>query len=235
MLKLIKLELKRNNMRTYLLAGAVIFLLLLGFIYLIAIASHLEDTTAAGREMGNYAMIFKFVQIMSLIIFGVMSSIMYSRLVTDEYTGKKAALLFSYPVSRKKILLAKLLLVFGFTSVLMLLSTASAYIIFGMTESVQIVVQDVMTAELAADTLKALGIAVLALGGIGIMSLRIGFIKKSIPVAIITALTLSAIYGNAIIGANNLLINFLIGVGGFAVAAVITAELSNKINRMEVE
>lgn len=43
MLKLIKLELKRNNIRTYLLASAVSCVILLGIIYFVASAAQLED------------------------------------------------------------------------------------------------------------------------------------------------------------------------------------------------
>lgn len=88
-----------------------------------------------------------------------MSAIMYSRLIIEEYTGKRLALLFSYPISRSKIFAAKLVLIFTFTCIY----------------------------------------AVLALGVIGIVSMRIGFIHKSVPTTLISTILLSAVYGNAVI------------------------------------
>ena len=236
MMKLIKLELKRNNIRTYLVASAISCVVLLGFIYLIAYAAQLEDCGPREIVFRNYTNIFRLIGIISLVIFSTMSAIMYSRLIIGEYSGKRAALLFSYPISRSKILLAKLILVFVFTSVSMLVCTAIPYIVFSITELVSpIVIQDVMTMSLAADTLKTSSIAVLALGGIGIISLRIGFIQKSVPTTLITALLLSAIYGNAAINANSILSNVLISGIGLIVAVIVITELSNKVNKMEVE
>lgn len=236
MTKLIKLELKRNNLRTYLVASAISCLVLLGFIYLIANAAQLEDGGTRDIAFRSYTNIFRLVGVISLVVFSTMSAIMYSRLIIGEYTGKRAALLFTYPVSRSKILLAKLLLVFVFTSVSMLICTAIPYIVFSITESVSpIVVQDVMTIGLVTDALKTSGVAVLALGGIGIVSLRIGFIQKSVPTTLISAISLSAIYGNAAINADGILSSVLISAIGLIVAFTVMVELSNKVNKMEVE
>lgn len=236
MMKLIKLEFKRNNIRTYLVASAISCAVLLGFIYFIAYVAQLEDSSARDIVFRNYTNIFRLVGIISLVVFSTMSAIMYSRLIIGEYTGKRAALLFSYPASRSKILLAKLILVFVFTSVSMLICTAIPYIVFSITESISpIVKQDVMTMGLMTDVLKTLGVAVLALGGIGIVSLRIGFIQKSVPTTLISAILLSAIYGNAAINANGILSSLLISGIGLIVAVVVMAELSNKVNKMEIE
>lgn len=236
MLKLIRLELKRNSIRTYCMASAVSCVVLIGFIYFIASAAQIEDSNTSQLAFRSYTNIFRLIGIISLVIFSTLSAIMYSRLIIGEYTGKRAALLFSYPVNRSKILLAKLLLVFVFTSVSMLISTALPFIVFSITESVSpIVVQDVMTMGLVADALKTSTVSVLALGGIGIVSLRIGFIHKSVPTTLICAILLSSIYGNAAINANGILSSVLISGIGLIVAVAVMAELSNKVNKMEVE
>lgn len=235
MSKLIALELKRNNIRTYLVTSGIACAVLLAFIYFVSYVAQVESGIHE-EQFQNYTNIFRFTGTISLIIFSIMSATMYSRLIIDEYSGKRAALLFSYPVNRSKILLAKLLLVFVFTSVSMLICTAIPYIIFSITESVSpIVTQDTMTTGLILDTLKILLVAILAVGGIGIMAMRIGFIKKSIPATLITAFALSAIYGNAALNANTLLSGLVIGGIGVVATIAIMVELTNKVNEMEVE
>ncbi len=159
MLKLIKLELKRNNIRVYLAVSAAACVILLSFIYFIASAAQLENTEEfvnAGIMFRNYASIFQLFSILSLVFFSTMSAVMYSRFIIGEYTGKRAALMFSYPVSRNKVLLAKLLLVFICTSVLMIMGTSVPYIVFYVTESISpIVTQDTMTFSVVADALVA--------------------------------------------------------------------------------
>lgn len=236
MLKLIKLELKRNNMRTFVVASAVSCMILLGLIYFIAYAAQLEDSSPREIVFRSYKNIFRLTGVISLTVFSTMSAIMYSRLIIGEYVGKRAALLFSYPISRRKILLAKLLLVFSFTSIAMLICTSIPYILFGISESISpIVVQDVITMELVTDALKTSSVAVLALGGIGIVSLRIGFIHKSVPATLISALLLSSIYGNAAINTNGILPSLLISGVGLMVAITVMAELSKKVDNMEVD
>lgn len=118
----------------------------------------------------------------------------------------------------------------------MLICTSIPYIVFSITESVSpIVVQDVITMDLVMDALETSCVAVIALGGIGVVSLRIGFIQKSVPTTLISAFLLSAIYGNAAINVNGILPNLLISGVGLIVAATIMAELSNKVNKMEVD
>lgn len=235
MLKLIRLELKRNNMKGYVVASCIFCVVLLMFIYFVSYVAQVESG-AHEAQFQNYANIFRFTGTISLIIFSIMSAVMYSRLVIDEYSGKKATLLFSYPVSRKKILLAKVLLVFVFTSMSMLICTAIPYIVFGITESVApIVAQDTMTTEIFIDTLKILVIAIFSVDGIGIAAMRVGFMKKSVPATLIVAFLLSATYGNAALSTNTVSSSLAISSVGIIVAIIIMIELTNKVNKMEVE
>ena len=235
MLKLMRLELKRNKFRTYVVASVISCAVLLAFLYFAAFVAQVESG-ARDIQFRNYANLFRFTGTIALIIFSIMSAVMYSRLVIGEYSGKRAALLFSYPVSRKKVLLSKLLLVFLFTSVSMLICTAIPYIVFSATESVSpIVVQDVMTRDLVIDALKILAVTILAVGGIGIVSMRIGLVKKSVPATLIAAFILSATYGSAALGASDALSGLIIGGAGIAVTVIIMVELAKKINKMEVE
>ncbi|KMK74427.1 ABC transporter permease [Alkalihalobacillus pseudalcaliphilus] len=235
MLKLISLELKRNNFRTYVMASLITFLILLVFTYFVAYVAQVESG-AYEIQFHNYTNIFRFTGTISLIIFSIMSAVIYSRLIISEYKGKRVALLFSYPISRRKILLAKLLLVVMFTSISMLICTSIPYIVFSITESISpIVLQDVMSKEIVISTLQMLAMAILAVGGIGIVSMRIGFIKKSIPTTLITAFILSATYGNAVISTNHVLSGLFICGIGIIVTVFIMTELSNKVDEMEVE
>lgn len=235
MRKLVCLELKRNNMKGYAVASCISCAVLLMFIYFVSYVAQVESGVHE-MQFQNYTNIFRFTGTISLIIFSIMSAVMYAHFVIEEYSGKKAALLFSYPVSRKKILLAKLLLVFAFTSLSMLICTVIPYLVFGLTESVApIVAQDTMTAELLTDTIKILAVAVFAVGGIGIAAMRVGFIKKSVPATLITAFLLSVTYGNAALSTNTLLSGFAMSGVGLVAAIVIIIGITGQVDRMEVQ
>ena len=235
MLKLIRLELRRNNIHSYVVASLLICIIMVAFIYFVAYVAQVENG-ARERQFQNYHNIFYFTETIGIVVFSIMSAVMYSRFIIGEYTGKRVALLFSYPVKRDKILLSKLLLVFSFSSLSMLCCISIPCIVFGITESMSpIVVQDVMTKALVFDTIKVFCVAVLAVGGVGIISMRVGFIKKSIPATLITAFILSAVYGSVAISINGTKLGLLIGAIGIIITIAVMAELSYKVNRMEVD
>lgn len=96
MLKLIKLKLQRVNMRPYLISSAVMGMVLPAFTYFVAYMAQAEQEV----QFMNYDNIFLFTSLMGILLFGILAAVMYARLIIEEYSGKRLALLFSYPGSR---------------------------------------------------------------------------------------------------------------------------------------
>jgi ABC-type transport system involved in multi-copper enzyme maturation permease subunit len=232
MLKLIKLELQRINLRPYLISSTISGFVLLAFTYFIAYVAQLEQEV----QFMNYENIFLFTGAMSILIFGILSATMYEKLIIEEYSGTRLALLFSYPVGRKKAFTAKILIVFLFVVLSMLLCTIMPIFVFAATESFASIVSDTMTSDILIKAVGTMVVSLVAVSAIGLLAMCIGFIKKSVPATLISAFILSGIYGNIAIGsAGNFVISLLIiGVSLLAILAVFVT-LSHKINHMEVE
>lgn len=232
MIKLINLELQRINLRPYLISSTISGFVLLAFTYFIAYVAQVEQEL----QFMNYENIFLFTCAMSILIFGVLSATMYEKLIIEEYSGKRLALLFSYPVGRKKAFSAKILIVFLFVVLSMLLCTILPIFIFAATESFTPIVSDTMTSDILIKAVGTIVVSLVAVSAIGLLAMRIGFIKKSVPATLISAFILSGIYGNITIGSvGNFVISLLItGVSLLAILAVFVT-LSHKINHMEVE
>lgn len=232
MLKLINFELKRNKITTYVAVSLILCAIMIALPYFVSTVAKVENEV----EFQSYANIFKFTGVMSMVMFSILSSVMYSRFIIDEYSGNRLLLLFSYPVSRKKILMAKILLVLLFTAGAMTFSNIASIVIFSITESISSIVQDTLSVELILGTVKTMIISSLTVSVIGILAMRIGFIKKSVPSTIVAAFILTSIYGNAVVSGsdNNLLSISLLGF--ITILGIITViELLNKVNKMEVE
>ncbi len=232
MMKLINLELQRINLRPYLISSTIGCFVLLAFTYFIAFVAQVEQEV----QFMSYENIFLFTGAMSVLIFGVLSATMYEKLIIEEYSGKRLALLFSYPVGRKKAFSAKLIIVFLFVVLSMLLCTILPIFIFAATESFSPIVSDTMTSDILLKAFGTIVVSLVSVSAIGLLAMRIGFIKKSAPATLISAFILSGIYGNIAIGCAGNFVNSLliIGVSMFAILAVFVT-LSNKINHMEVE
>lgn len=160
---------------------------------------------------------------------------MYSRLVIGEYSGQGLCLLFSYPVSRKKVFHAKVLVVVSFVFVSMLLCTAVSIIIFTVTENINPILSDTMTVNLLAEVIIMAIASIFSVNAIGLLSLSLGMIKNSIPAALVCSFVLSGIYGNmAVSAAGNPSLSFVTGIVSLVIIFLTISILSRKINQMEV-
>lgn len=230
MLNLIKLELKKNNIRIYLFSAVIITVVMLGFLYLFAAIPFIEPNSSESVAFSSYSDVMGLTALLNMVAFCVLSAVMYSRFIIGEYTGKQAILLFSYPVSRKKVFLSKIILISMFTLVGLIVSNMIIFVIFAMTESVFSLVKDTLTLELMIQILlKTVSMAVLATG-LGIIAMGIGFSRKSVPVTIVSAVILCSLISN--VGTSIFIV--ITALIATVVSAVVTSSLITKINHMEV-
>lgn len=110
--KLISLEVKQNRLRPYHIAVLIGGFTLLAFHYFMAAIPLIYPTEADIAMFSSYDFLFNLNHLVSMAIFGILGAVMGTRFVIEEYSGAKAILLFSYPISRKKMMGAKLWLVF---------------------------------------------------------------------------------------------------------------------------
>jgi len=231
MIKLMKLELKRMSLRPYIICVIAFSMGLLAFIYFVAYVAQVEQEL----QFQEYKNIFRITMAVSIILFSILSAVMYSHLIIDEYTGNRPTLLFSYSVSRKSILIAKILVVFLFVLLSMLFCTMVPLTIFSITESISPIVGGDLKEELFASC-QLIVTSIISVASIGVVSMRNGFIKKSISMTLICAFALSGLFGNIAVGsADNSSIALLIMGFYFIIAMIAVFELSNKIENMEVE
>lgn len=227
MINLITLEMKKFKIKTYVLASIISCIVLIGFTYFISVVSYIEKDPL----FENYQNIFKFIGIMSMIIFATLSSIMSSRIIIEDYVGKKLVLLFSYPKSRKKIFLAKLFLVTLFTVIALIVSNSLCLMIFSITESIYPIVPDKLTVVFFLSTLQTILLTTFIVGAISILAMAIGFIRKSMPTTIIASFVLVDIVGNMSI--NNRFIGMVLLAILILLDVLVIRWLIRKINKMD--
>ncbi|MDE7232506.1 MAG: ABC transporter permease [Lachnospiraceae bacterium] len=117
MLKLIRLEWKKNNIMKYMRNAIIMVGVLL--LLLIAIAGELE--TDETRQAYGSSMLKAGVELFTNMSFIVFTSAMLASFIVGAYKNKTMNLMFSYPINRKKILLSQMLSVwiFNFTGLVL--------------------------------------------------------------------------------------------------------------------
>lgn len=119
MLKLIKLEWKKNNIAKYIrnvvILAAVLCLFLFALCYL-GIADS-PDTGIPDAAPGN-DMISSSIELFTSMAFLVFTGVMLSGFIVSSYNNKTMNLMFLYPIKRQKVLVSQMLAVwiFNFTA-----------------------------------------------------------------------------------------------------------------------
>ena len=128
MLKLIRLEWKKNNVGKYIrnvvIMSALICLFIFALCYL-GIAND-PDTGVPDAAPGNSA-ISSSIELFTSMAFLVFTSVMLSTYIVSAYKNKTMNLMFSYPIKRQKILISQMLAVWIFNFVALVLTKLLIY------------------------------------------------------------------------------------------------------------
>ncbi|WP_442602216.1 ABC transporter permease [Paenibacillus sp. KN14-4R] len=181
MLKLMKLELRRTKLRGYLIGVAGINLFLIALLTLMSL--QLDGEVA----LESYEMAFSLLNTFLRVAFIIFAAVLIANLIVSEYKDKSISLLFMYPISRKKLFAAKLLIVVIFTFTAMIISTViSTFVFLTIDHFIQLIPGNVTFELLKDDAIKMLFSAFSA-AGISLISLYFGMRKKSTVTTIVSS------------------------------------------------
>ena len=231
---LIRLELRRTNFRTYVISALIIAVIMLGFLYLFAYAPMLDTNDADMKIFSGYENLIPLYGVLNMTVFCVLAAVIYSKIIIEEYSGKRPILLFSYPINRKKIMLSKLCIVFVFTVIAMFIS--NFFIIFGVSEKFLHLVSGDFTYSIMFQAIETTLIMSLSAASIGIIAVGIGFIKKSVPTTIVSAVLIASLMCNIVANTTSSKIAMYIFVAVMILIGIMfSAILMKKVEVMEVE
>ena len=235
-MNILKLELKKTNIKPYFLSAIAVFVCIMGLTYILAWVPHLDsgDKNAA-ILFSTYQGIAAICNAIALMSFSILASAMGYRYLTKEYCGVGAILLFSYPINRKSVVWAKAAVILLFISTTMFLTEYGGFLIFIGTDSVLQMVNDpLVPGDFMLAFRNALVLVCLA-DGIALCAIRIGFIKKSNSVTIISAVILSMLLINPVAAINEQFLPVLFLAAAALIGGILlTLNVSHKVKRMEI-
>ncbi len=233
--KLIALELKRNRLRPYHIATLICGVTMLGFQYLMAAIPYMDPTEPDAELFFQYPFLMGITCLVCMAIYSILSAVMASRFVVEDYSGKRAILLLSYPISRKKVLRTKLMLVFAYTAGAMLLCGAAIQTVFFLTELLFPICSDHLTIKVVLQSLGFLFCCSVLAGLMGVIALWFGFRKKSVSVTIVTSVILATLVCQVISAAIQYIpiLWIIIGITGIC-SLIAVLDLFRQVEGMEV-
>jgi len=181
LLKLLRLEWKKNCIAGYFKGLISCIVGILAAVVLMALGSGDEQV------FRDYTDFMSLTNILIRIVFIIFSSVILSRLVIDEYKNKTVQLLFTYPLKRKKIILAKLSLVFGFCLFSIIIATFMINIaVYFLNPMMNLFDTPVEIQEMVA-TIPSTFVNAFMMAGVSLIPLYFGMRRKSTASTITSA------------------------------------------------
>lgn len=189
MLHLLKLEMKKTNLGWYLkgaiIANIVLTTILCLFIY---IAQSEGDILISTYEDVNI-----LIGASVRATFIVFASVLIAKLVIEEYKNRTILIMFTYPVSRKKLIASKLILIAVLTLITMMLTNIVVVGLFSIIHSYfPIVPFTITTNQFIGEVINIVPFAI-ASTGISLIPLYFGMRNHSVPATIGSSLLVVAI------------------------------------------
>ncbi|MCY8091822.1 ABC transporter permease [Bacillus haynesii] len=183
MLNLMRIEMKKLKLGWYVRGAVFATFIILGFLWMVTFTEG-KDTFQTIDE--TFLVIGTFVR----AVFIVFGAVLISKLVISEFKNKTILVMFTYPINRKKLLAAKLLIAGGLTFITILLSNACVAAGFFLLNSIY----GVIPGELTISTVSQQGLKMLifAFGAAGtsLVPIFFGMRKYSTAATIISSVVI---------------------------------------------
>lgn len=198
MLKLMKLEIKKFKLVGYIRKSIItIFILFSVLLFMFWVSSAEGDTMASSPK--------ELVTLISVLInatFLIFSSVMLAGYVIGEYKNKTINILFTYPINRKKLIYAKLLLVGSFIFLSFICAHFFILGAFYLINQTTAMFSFTLTSAFIGNTILNFFISSIAFTCISFVSLYFGMLKKSTTATIVSAVIIVSVIGSSSNGAS---------------------------------
>ena len=127
MLKLVRLEWKKNHIGNY-IKGVIIMAALLGlFIFALAFLGIANDPDGTLDAAPGTEVISAPIELFTSMAFLIYTSVMLASFIVSAYKNKTMNLMFSYPIKRQKILASQMIAVWAFNFAALILTKLAIY------------------------------------------------------------------------------------------------------------
>ncbi len=184
MLNLMRLEMKKYHLGSYVKGAIIANFIILGFLFLMVGISKVEGD----QDLENYQVALSVIESMIRVVFSIFASTLIAKLIIGEYKFKTITLAFMYPISRKKLIVAKLAIVMLFTFSTIIISNAFITTAFCVISDKFDLIPNVLSSSLILQHIPSVLMNAIAASGIALIPLYFGMRKYSIPATIISSI-----------------------------------------------
>lgn len=234
MVKLIRMEWKKNNLKKYIYSAVILAVLLCLFIFALAFWGIAEDPDGTLDAAPGANVISSSVELFTSMSFLIFTSVMLASFIVSAYKNKTMNLMFSYPIKRQKILASQMLAVWIFNYAALVLTKLFIYTsIFVGSKFME--TSFIIDIDMGSPSFYAqLAVKSFVIVSMGFIALFVGIRMRSSKAAIITSFLLifltQANIGDFSMAGNRIFPAILTFISlGFAVLTICSAETKDLI------
>lgn len=184
-----KLELKKFKISGYIKGAIIANLIILGVLFIAVYLPKFGEETIINNFNDVFLMTDAFVK----APFTIFAAVLISRLIIGEYKNKTINVLFTYPINRKKIMLAKLAIVATFTFITMTISNIFLNCSLFILDIFINFTQDSLTVDILQKNIINIVLYSVTFAFINLIPVYVGMKKKSGSATIVTSIILVSI------------------------------------------
>lgn len=191
LLKLISLEIKKYKLFNYwsgVLIANICIILLMGMIFVL-------ETMESNVPFEDFDAFMMMSDILVRATFLIFSSVIMVKIIINEFKNKVVSIMFTYPISKKKILFSKLFIIVVFTFTTIMFSSLLIVVGLYLLNPLFHIVPETISVEYVLAYVKTSFFTALTAAGLSLIPLFFGIRKKSPSATIISAVILVSLTG----------------------------------------
>ncbi|WP_178075952.1 ABC transporter permease [Paenibacillus oralis] len=229
MLKLISLELRKYRFARHIGYAAMADLAILLFLTMIGITDYGAEDYAYSTYPESFMLIDTFVRATFMIFAGALLSTM----ITLEYRNKTLGVLFTYPIKRRKLIAAKLVIIFFFTFGMILFTDVLMGSVLVAVDHFYPFIADSLTMEQVQVLLLEYTISSLSAAAMALIPLLFGMRKHSVTATMVSSILLVLIvcsgFNGPLVSINSIVaVHLALGAAGLGIAGASMLRLETK-------
>ncbi|MBE1556168.1 ABC transporter permease [Sporosarcina limicola] len=184
MLNLMRLEIIKFKLGSYIKGAVIANFVIVGLILSIMFISKFEGST----DFNNYQEVLTIIDSSVRGTFIIFAATLIAKLIIGEFKSKTITTLFMYPISRKKLIAAKLAIIILFTFCAIVITNLFVTAVFCfISESFQLL-PDTLTASMITQLVPSVFMNAIAASGMSLVPLYFGMKKYSVPTTIVSSI-----------------------------------------------
>ncbi|MDZ5605872.1 ABC transporter permease [Bacillus pseudomycoides] len=185
-------------------------------------------------ELDSYDSAFQFIDRFSRGVFMIFAASLIAKFIIQEFQNKTMTVMFMYPINRKRMMAAKMLIIILFTLCAIIISEIIMFSFVYVLNLYHPVIMEPLTVAILTQNAAELFVNALASTGISLIPLYFGMKKYSVRTTFVSAIIITCLFASSLNGEISLFSFIVIPIMIACVGLFIAYMVIRKIEQVDL-